>query len=515
MDRSTNTIDIVGDRYGRYLTYYARVGRTVIFAGQIKAILATGLIPATLNEDALGLMMLIGEVVGEMTLFDGIFAIPSAAIARIDSKGLGVRKYWHYKFAPKSGLEFTKSAERAGALLRQGVSRVCVSHARLGVPLSGGLDSRVLLASCPNPSQIRSYTWGIKGCRDLRYARRVAMALQSPHDDFEYDPNYLEGLANQGVWLTEGLCDVADMHVLPYVQYVGSQTPVILDGFAGDVLLGGNFIKHDWWKATSTSAAAIALWQWRFGMMPPDLGVLLLGQSRYRSLLERSRSLWLASFERYASDDSMSSAMGFLHDNRMRRCSSGGTHLFRWRAELHSPFYDNELFDHIANVPHAWRHRHRLYIEMIRRSFPSTAGIPWQRTGLPARTRWPGRFLSAGAHRLNEWAGANLRFPDVFASRHVCRLDLWFRGPLRPFIQRILLSESFLSRGIALPDGVRMVLRNHHEGANHTKLIGVLVALELFHRLFVDDFTASIGKFGFETECLDRPTDSLQLKSTE
>jgi len=188
--------------------------------------------------------------------------------------------------------------------------------------------------------------------------------------------------------------------------------------------------------------------------------------------------------------------MAILLDNRVRRCSISGTHLFRWRCEVHYPFYDHEFFDHVAALPHEWRHRHRLYVEMIRRCFPAVGAVPWQRTGLPAHTGWPLRFCSAVAHRLNERISRRLPRLDVFRGRHVARFDEWFRGPLRGFVERTLCDGRFAARGLVRPEGVRWVLQRHQAGADHHKLIGVLVALELFHRLFVDDLPAAVRRFG-------------------
>ncbi len=496
LDTAGQTIEVAGDRYQRYLTFYIQIGRTVLFAGAIKALLACGLFPAELNPDAFGLMLTIGEVAGDLTLVRGVRVIPSGTIASIDERGISFRSFWRYAFRESPQMGFRRSAERSGELLRQAVNRVCASHETVGVPLSGGLDSRMLLAACPDASRVPSFTWGISGCRDLRYARRVADALGSPHESHVYDPTYIERLGERGVWLTEGLCDAADMHVLPYVETVAARCPVLLDGFAGDVLLGGNFIKRRWWEARGVAEAAEALWSWRAGLLKPEIGRALLGEARYTDVVERARRLFCDCFAGYAAETEMSRVMAFLMDNRMRRCSIGGAHLFRWRVELHMPFYDNDFFDHVSCLPHAWRFRHRVYIEMIRRCFASVGRVPWQRTGLPARTRWPARFFSACTHRAGEWATKRLGWPDLFSGRHVSRFDLWFRGPLRPYVQEVLGSERFLSRGLVRAEGVRAVLKAHEAGVNHSKLIGVLLAMELFHRLFIDDLAGATRTYG-------------------
>ena len=290
------------------------------------------------------------------------------------------------------------------------------------------------------------------------------------------------------------------MHVLPYVASVRASSPVILDGYAGDAVLGGNFIRRDWWDRRSPEAAAAALWRWRARMLTHETGERLLGVGPYRDVLERARKRFCDCFASYEADTEMDRAMAFLLDNHVRRCTSGGVQLFRSRLELHFPFFDNDFFDYITRLPHVWRHRHRIYIEMIRRCFRAVGQIPWQRTGLSARARWPVRFFSVVAHRANEWAARRTRWPDVLCGRHVSRFDEWLRGPLRAFSERILLSERTANRGIFQREGLRTIMHQHQMAADHSKVIGTLIAIELFHRLFSDDFSAAWETYSVGTK---------------
>jgi asparagine synthase (glutamine-hydrolysing) len=495
LDENAKSIELVEDRYGWYLLYYARYGDAVLFASQCKALLASGVVSSEMNEDALALMMSIGEVVGDLTLFRHIRALPAGSITRLQDGTLTTHRYWQYNFKEDNTLDFAASADRAVDLFQQAVHRTCRSGRATGVPLSGGLDSRITLASTPNPSQIPSYTWGIEGCRDLRYARQTAESLNSPHHAFVYDPAYIAEYGQRGVWLTEGFCDTTDMHVLPYVQTCANDCDVLLDAMAGDAVLGGNFINRKWWNSSNTAQAAKHLWNWRFGMLSPETGEALLGRERYQWTVERARQLFCDQYALYEAPTEMDRTMAFLLDNRVRRCSSNGAYLFRWQAEMHFPFFDNEFFDFVMQVPYRWRHRHKLYVEMLRRQYPAMAHIPWQRTGLPAGTRWPLRFFAAAAGKVNEKAERFSFWPDLFPGRHVARFDQWFRGPLQGFVDKTLLSEKCLDRGFLKAEGLRKIVHEHNNGANHQKLIGVLSSLELFQQLFVDDLAKAEQQF--------------------
>src|SRR5262249_44754116 len=96
-----------------------------------------------------------------------------------------------------------------------------------------------------------------------------------------------------------------------------------------------------------------------------------------------------------------------------------------------------------------------------------------------------------GAGRLRKAAGTFRR--RVFAKIGVRgyqpyeRLGLWLRQDLRPLVQRLLLSDQCLGRGVFDADAVRTVVDNHlNQGTNHTYLLLALMIFETGQREFVD-----------------------------
>ena len=67
-------------------------------------------------------------------------------------------------------------------------------------------------------------------------------------------------------------------------------------------------------------------------------------------------------------------------------------------------------------------------------------------------------------------------------------LALWFSGPLRAFVEATLLGEQSLSRGYFHPEVVRRTVEDHVTGrVDRSRSIWTLLALEIWHRMFVDD----------------------------
>ncbi len=270
--------------------------------------------------------------------------------------------------------------------------------------------------------------------------------------------------------------------MLPYVQNVAERCEIILNGYAGDAILGGSFVKPAWWRAHDQREAGAALWRWRDCSLRPRYRRDVLGTALNGCTVEDARAAFIDCYLESPGSSPMDSAFSFLMENRVMRRTSCGTSLMRWRVESDQPFLDNDFFDLVMRVPHDWRFRHRLYLQMLRTCFKEAARIPWQRTGLPAGApRWL-MYLSLGFHRLE-------RLPiteALFRSRQVSAFDRWMRGSLRDFVFGILADSRTLDRGLCDADTVRAVLDDHMSGLDNSALLGSLLAVELFARFFVD-----------------------------
>jgi asparagine synthase (glutamine-hydrolysing) len=69
----------------------------------------------------------------------------------------------------------------------------------------------------------------------------------------------------------------------------------------------------------------------------------------------------------------------------------------------------------------------------------------------------------------------------------------WFRGPFRPLVHELVLSDRARARGIFRPDAVGEMVAAHEAGrADHAQRLWSLMNLELWHRLFVDGEAAAV-----------------------
>ena len=119
-------------------------------------------------------------------------------------------------------------------------------------------------------------------------------------------------------------------------------------------------------------------------------------------------------------------------------------------------------------------------------------------TARPQRRRRPGATLSPAFKARGTKTKIILK---KLAERYIPRetiyrrkvgftvpLTPWFNGPLRGFVRGVLLDDRALERGYFRPQVLRRVVEDHLEGrVDHGRSLWTLLALEIWHRLFVDD----------------------------
>ncbi len=135
------------DQLGVRPLYYTRAGDTVIFASEIKAILAHPQVRTRPNDNALGDFLLGGvpsDPRGE-TCFEGIFSLPPAHLGLVAHRRLATRRYWD--FDPSRQIRLPSFDDYAAAFrhyFQQAVRRRLRSAYPVVTSVSGGLDSSAI-----------------------------------------------------------------------------------------------------------------------------------------------------------------------------------------------------------------------------------------------------------------------------------------------------------------------------------------------------------------------------------
>jgi asparagine synthase (glutamine-hydrolysing) len=490
-DRRTRTLLVVNDRLGLFPIYYAQAAGGVLFGSGVRALLADPGLSRQVDKVAVGQFVVYDHMLGDRTLLAAARLLPQGTVMTVRDGALRIRPYWTLRYPevyrPLAEADYV---EQFLHHLRQAVARQKPDARPTAMLLSGGLDSRLLLGLLhEGGAQVRTLTFGIPGCDDARVASEVASAVGASHRFVELKPDWLAGLADEAVRLTDGLANVVNLHVLAPLEAESQFAQVLYKGFMGDALFGFALKRQMWGDYDSETRYRVHLGahteqgvvnyddRQRAGLFTEAFKGAIgdaIGQT-YRDGMERSGASQLANQRLY-----------FDLTQRVPRMTLNGVEAARSRAVVRLPFCDNDLLDFALTVPPGFQFERYLPKAALTRHYPRLAQIPMAGTGRPLSVC--ARDIAVQAKTLVSWhlRRAGLGWMAARERRPYKDYDRWFRTILRPWVESILLQPRALERGYFEPDYVRRIAAEHAAGANHAVRLGALLTLELWHRQFLD-----------------------------
>lgn len=156
-DAHAGRLFLARDRLGIKPLYYAKRDGSFLFASEVKALLASGLVEPRLSTPGIASYLAFGAVGDPLTAIDGIQALPAGHWASFQDGGLELESFWEPETEPILDLGEEEAAVELRRLLEESVRLHLVSDAPLGVFLSGGVDSSILAClAAKETSQLRT-----------------------------------------------------------------------------------------------------------------------------------------------------------------------------------------------------------------------------------------------------------------------------------------------------------------------------------------------------------------------
>lgn len=186
-DQQERSLFLARDRFGIKPLYYACTPEGFVFASEVRAILASGLVERRADPQAVAGYLMLGAVPDDRTIVHGISSLPPACVATFREGRLSLRRYWDHarvlRQAPPLPEGEIEETVRSG--LKAAVESQLVSDAPLGLFLSGGVDSTTLvaLARAGGAARLRtvSITFDEQAFDEGPAARRVAQRFGTEH----------------------------------------------------------------------------------------------------------------------------------------------------------------------------------------------------------------------------------------------------------------------------------------------------------------------------------------------
>jgi asparagine synthase (glutamine-hydrolysing) len=241
-DRRRKRLLVARDHFGQKPLFYTESGGRLIFASEIKALLAHDPSLATLSPFALDQYLTLRFVQAPETFFERIRALPPAHFLVWENGTTRIERYWDLTYGPKWTYSEAETLERIDALLAETVALHLTSDVPVGAFLSGGLDSTLIAAYASKVlgPELRTFSMGIpyRDLNELPAAAAVAKLYGTRHFAEEVIPSVGADLPRLIAALDEP-ADPLSICLLHLARMTAREVKVVLGGDGGDELFGG------------------------------------------------------------------------------------------------------------------------------------------------------------------------------------------------------------------------------------------------------------------------------------
>ena len=245
-EQRDHRLTLVRDRLGIKPLYWCELaGGGIIFASEIKPLFASGLIKAEIDESVLGSYLAHGYVPAPATLYKGIKQLPPGHTLRVERTGaLRVERYWRAEPATDLPTHKEDIIDHLRDLLSDSIALQLRSDVPLGVLLSGGIDSGLMVALAAGHSSrpLNTFTVRFEGAAvdESPLAAMVAERYATNHTVLDLPATSVGDQLPLLAWhADEPLADPALLPNFLIEQALGKDLRVALNGTGGDELFAG------------------------------------------------------------------------------------------------------------------------------------------------------------------------------------------------------------------------------------------------------------------------------------
>jgi asparagine synthase (glutamine-hydrolysing) len=244
-DRRKRSLVLGRDRVGQKPLYFYYDSEKLLFASEIKAILAFGDVSRELDLNALEDYLTFGVIPGSRSIFRQIRKLPPAHVLTI-SEGLCAlqqRRYWSLRMDPDEGRSVAQWLEALRSKFAETVQAHRIADVPIGAFLSGGLDSSAVVASLMEAGgpAIKTFSIGFdeEEFSELPYARQVARQFGTEHVEEIVTAGAIQSLEDLVHFYDEPFADASAIHTMCLARVARGHVKVALSGDGGDEAFGG------------------------------------------------------------------------------------------------------------------------------------------------------------------------------------------------------------------------------------------------------------------------------------
>jgi asparagine synthase (glutamine-hydrolysing) len=480
VDKPAGTALLFNDRYGLHRLYCHESPDAFYFAPEAKAILAVRPELRTIDPRGLGELVSNGCVLENRTVFKDLSVLPPAS-AWTFRRGAIERKGHYFEpqeWEEQKPLELEEYYQQLRAIFTRNMGKYFGGEQPVGVSLTGGLDSRMIMAWLRAPAEsVPCFSFGgpFRDCQDVSIARTVAEVCRQPHHTIPLGDEFLSKFGHYSertVFLTDGCVDVMHSPDL-YINEIARQiAPVRMTGnYGGEVLRSIRAFKP----------------------AEPPPGLFTAG---FMSCIAQAKQTYASLIDVHPLSFSVFRQAPWHHYGLLA--------LEETQLSVRSPYIDNDLVRTVFRAPKITLSSNDISLRLIHDGNPALSKIPTDRgltadSGLFGALRHEYQEFTFKAeyaydYGMPQWvaradhAFSALRLERLFLGRHkFYHFRVWYRDKLAAYVREMLLDSRALSRPYLEKKTLENIVSGHLKGdRNYTTAIHKLLTVEHLHRLFID-----------------------------
>lgn len=502
-DERKKLLLLARDRVGIKPLYYHLGPHSIVFASEIKAILADPQVESSVDPAMIDRFLTFHYLPGEETLLRNVRKLPPGSYMVVNRGNAEVRQYWDLKFGG-SELSEPEAERQLLGILDESVRLHMISDVPVGVLLSGGFDSTAILslASAQSDRPISSYTvgFGDPGIDDERpYARLAAAKFGTEHHEMTITAADFQEFLPKYVWhMEEPVCEPPAVALYYISKLASNYVKVLLSGEGGDEAFAGypNYRNFSWMERAKQ-------------LIGPLSGTAAMGCSVLDRFLHSQRIAKYAQLLRTRFEDYYYS-----------RTSTPFSYFNSRSAELYSPAFASALSKSAS-------------LEVLGNCFTSAPGGDWVNRMLYIDTKtWLPDDLLLKADKITMANSVELRVPLLdhkvlefaaslpghykvrgWTTKYLAKkalssqvpqeirnrkkagfpvpYDLWLRRELKDWLGDLLLDGNAHTRAYFRKASIEQLIAEDLRFGHHAKPLFSLAVLELWHRAFLPGIVSS------------------------
>jgi asparagine synthase (glutamine-hydrolysing) len=487
VDRARGTVRLFNDRFGMHRINFHESKDAFYFATEAKAILKVHPELRKTDPRSLGEHVACGCVMENRTLFEGIRILPPAS-DWVFRNGIVEQKGTYFQaqeWESQTPLDPEAYYQRLREVFSRNLPRYFNGQEKIGMSLTGGLDSRMIMAwqkFAPKTLPCFSFGSELRDNEDVRLARKVAQMSGQTYEVITVGKEFLSRFAHfaeRTVYLSDGCAGVARCSDLFVNERAREIAPVRMTGNYGSEIL--------------RLLVAFKPGEPVPGLFRPEfLTQVRAARDTYNKLIQGH-------------------AASFISFRQVPWHHYGLLALEQTQLSLRSPYLDNDLVRTAFRAPNSAIAKSDLFangedcVRLINdgdaalgrlRTDRGFGGPPGRVTAALTRAMLEFTFKAEYAYDygMPQWvagvdhAFAPLHLERLFLGRHKFNhFRIWYRDALSKYVREMLLDPRTLSRPYIDGKTLETMVQGHLKGnRNYTSQIHGALTLELLHRTFLD-----------------------------